>query len=109
MKPQYWFHMARDFREAAHIEVRGPDKKWVAFLYVVDCGINWARCIKVGYFDLMGAEEPVEVLPFIVKWRGPQGGKFAVIRLSDNKILQDGFSDKGAAYAWGATSDLLKG
>lgn len=107
MEPTYWFHVARDIKPYAHIEVRDGEGKWIAFLIVINSGTNWASCVLDRQIDLAAtAEEPPEAQLFSVKWRGPQA-KFGVLRNADGKVLQDGFPDKASAYAWGAMNDHM--
>ena len=105
LKPSYWFHVARDIRPYAQVEVRDCEGRWIAYLVVVNAGVNWATCALRQQIDLGPvSEEPPEAQLFLVKWVSPQS-KYGVVRIADNKVLQSGFPAKSDAYAWGATNE----
>ena len=100
LDPQYWAHMAAQMQQYARVEVLLETGEWMLDLIVLGLGRNWAQVHLLHRHDL---ERPAEALPAAAKhtidWKGPQR-KFAVIRISDNQLIQEGFGTRAEAAAW---------
>lgn len=90
LKEVFWSMVAYKFKPSDIIEVHAEDGSYYAQLYVRACGSNWAKVspILVARFeDEVKAPDSDE---FKIEWKGPHR-KFAVIRISDNECIKDGF------------------
>jgi hypothetical protein len=78
-------------------------------LLVLNVGNNWAQVHVLHRYEL---EKPADDMPvpqrFSVEWKGPTR-KWAVIRLSDNQILQDGFASKAEGPGLGRHARAQRG
>jgi hypothetical protein len=99
-EPGYWAHVAARMKPYDRIEVRLETGEWIAELVVVAVDRNWARVSLLGTYDLTVREGSVpSAQKHKVLWKGPQH-KFCVIRISDDQLVQGGFTDKDAANVW---------
>lgn len=101
LEPGYWAHCSAQMQVYDHIEVRLETGGWIAELLVLDVGRNYARVFLAHQHELAdaGLDKPVGAVSHKLDWKGPQR-KWAVIRLADMAVVQEGFSDKSAAAAW---------
>ncbi len=103
LQPDYWAHVAKNFRPGYLIEVRSPDGEWFAELYVrsvMDTGVSVA-VLRKHVFEASTPSAPVEV---DVKFRGDK--KWSVVRKSDRTVLVEGLETKGAAEDWAKANQL---
>lgn len=100
MDPQYWSHMAAQMQPYDHVEVRLETGEWVLELLVVSVGRNFAQVMLKHRYDLVEASKSEtpgskhEVINL-----GPQR-KWAVKRVSDSAVLQEGLAKRNDAQAW---------
>jgi hypothetical protein len=100
LNPAYWAHVAQDFTDYDHVEVRLETGEWVLELTVIEHDRSWAKMFVRHRYDL----EEVEPMPapearHIVDYKGPQL-KHCVIRISDREVIQSGISTKVEAQRW---------
>lgn len=98
--PAYWSLVANRISHGDRIDVRLETGEWIAELLVIDKEVNWVRVhlLKLHELVLPAAAPPVPK-QHEVFWRGSHH-KFAVRRLSDKEVVQNGFIDKAAAFEW---------
>jgi len=97
---EFWSLVAYKFNHFDRIEVRLETGEWIAELVVRDKGLNWAliALLKLHEFEKTTApQQPSD--SFEVMWRGNHH-KFAVRRKMDGEVVQNGFPDRNAAFAW---------
>jgi hypothetical protein len=101
LEPQFWSHCAAQMQVYDRIDVRLETGEWMLELIVLDVGRNYARVFVAKKYDFSETkiEVPVTAIKHKVEWKGPQK-KHVVIRLSDNAVIQEGFSEKSAAMTW---------
>lgn len=99
LKPSYWAHVAKQLRITDRIEVHAEDGCYFAELIVRDAGNLFASVGVLRKIDLDTVKSGNAEAGYDVAWKGPHR-KFAVIRLSDDAIVKDGFDAKPAALAW---------
>ena len=100
LEPGYWAHTAARMKPYDRIEVRLETGEWIAELVVIAVERNWARVSLLVKYDLTHHESAVpSAQKHRVLWKGPQH-KFCVIRISDDQLVQGGFTDKDAANVW---------
>lgn len=100
MDPAYWAFTSSRFARLDRIEVREETGAWVAELFVIEPGRNWATMYLIAKHDLVANDKPpADSAKHEVIWRGQQH-KHCVKRLSDGEVLNSGFSSKVEAQAW---------
>lgn len=98
--PAYWTIVAARMEPLDHIRARSDDGKWVAYLIVRQCERTYA---KVHLDRVVEFKDNVEALPVSLKHKVEYKGghlKWAVIRLADSAVLQQGFKAREDADAW---------
>lgn len=98
--PEYWSFVADQFGDHTkllfpRIEAIADDKSWTADLVVVHSDRTHMQCAVLMFTDLNIAkiEIPKE---YRIEWTGEQN-KFAVVRVSDNHMISNGWSSAGQA------------
>lgn len=100
LKPDYWTHIAAKLRPYDLIEARAEDGTWFAYLLVMDAGPLHATVFPLNKWDLIPVEPAAgSEVGFVPKWRGPHS-KWAVMRLSDNKVMAENLGTRYAADDW---------
>jgi len=98
-KPEYWIHVCRQLRRMDVIDILPENESYYAELLVLSTGTGYAKVMVLREVSLVEAdEEKVESRTF-VKWNGPHA-RWAVIRKSDNFVLQDRIEEKAQAQAF---------
>jgi len=115
LNPDFWAHVARQFRQGDLIEVYPKDGTFYAELFVAECRkvgmINVLRLVKISYTPL--TEEPQEKAktessnPYEIVYRGPDK-KHTVTRRADKVIVSEGHATKQDALAWLEEQELNK-
>lgn len=114
LNPDFWAHVARQFRQGDLLEVYPKDGAFYAELFVAECRkvgmINVLRLVKVSYTPL--TEEPQgktkdESGTYSVVWRGTEK-KHTVTRKLDNAIVSEGHATKQDAQRWIEEQELNK-
>lgn len=99
-EPAFWSLVADQLNPLDKVEVRPDDGKWIAELRVIRCERTYALMQLV---SLMEIKQNAELMPTSIKHKVEYKGthyKNAVIRLSDNQILQSGFKTREEAQMW---------
>ncbi len=100
LDPSYWALVAYKMEPLDHIELRAEDGSWVAFVIVHFCERTYARVVLDRVIKLDGEKDaPEGSIRNRVEWKGTQV-RYAVIRNSDDKVLQHGFRAKADAQKW---------
>lgn len=96
--PDFWAHVAKDLKQGDIIHVRSEDHSFYARVYVRASDRLWA---KVGEIEAVNfdATQKAEESGLAVKWIVGKRS-FAVVRQSDNQVIQGGFQIKEDAVAW---------
>lgn len=102
LDPSYWALMAYRMTIYDQIEARAEDGAWIAYLIVTGVDRTWARVavdrvLTLTTSDVAATQAAMQ--KHKVEWKGPQY-KYAVIRLSDDAKVKDGFQNKEDAGAW---------
>lgn len=99
LKPGYWMHVSRKLRKGDRIEAVCEDGTWFAEFYVKSANKIEAHITLMREVELSKPVKKPEVAPeYDVKHVG--GGKWRVLRTSDQAELETGFKGKEAAQAW---------
>lgn len=102
LDPQYWAHVAANFKPHDIIEVIPEDGSWYARLIVLTNARLWAKVFLLQKADL---EKALADTPATddetheVKWMGAIE-KHAVIRKADKALIKGGFTTKLEAHTW---------
>lgn len=98
--PAFWSMVSKDFDPFDTIEVRVDDGKWIAHLRVISCERTYAKVQLLRVEEIGGNAEgsPISA-KHKVAWKGPHL-RFAVIRLSDDAMLQSGYKTREEAETW---------
>lgn len=100
LEPAYWALCTQDMQPNDNVQVRSDDGKWIAYLIVRQVERAFAKM----YLDrVIEFKENAETLPPSLKHRVEFKGnhlKHAVIRNSDDAVLQSGFKAREDAEAW---------
>jgi hypothetical protein len=100
LDPAYWAFTSNKLTPYDHIEVRLETGEWIADLVVLQVGMSFTRVHLRHFYDLVQVKEDLPVpQKHEVVWRGPQH-KFAVKRLQDQQVLQNGFNTREEAGVW---------
>jgi hypothetical protein len=102
LNPGYWAHCLAEkpMQPYDEVTVREDTGLWVLKLLVLEVGVGWAKTAVLHKYDL--ADEiatPAAAARHRVEWKGPQH-KHAVIRNSDDAMVQEGFSKAADAQIW---------
>ncbi len=93
----FWAHVAgTKLRPNDEITVTNDEMSFNAVLKVVACGPNWAKVEELYKKDYTKFESLSETVGYEAMWKGP-ALKHCVVRLSDKKIMQEGFISKSDA------------
>lgn len=103
LRPDYWQHVANQFKQGDTITARAEDGSWRADLEVVSADRLWAKVYMLGFWDLTKShenmpktqEEEYDVL------YSPMD-KFFIIKKGQENLpaLKTGFQTKLEAYQW---------
>lgn len=111
-QPEFWAHVASQFKPHDRIEVTSEDGEWFAELIVVATSKLWAKVTVLRFIELNAVaadrvtiDKPDEFSDFEFVWKG-NTLKMCVVRKSDNEVIHDGEPNKEAAMAW--TRDHIK-
>lgn len=100
MDPAFWSHVSQQMDPFDHIEVRSEDGAWIAYLVVLFAERNYARVAMDRVIMIeQNTEAPAASVRHRVEWKGPHY-RFAVIRASDDQMLEKGFKTKFEAETW---------
>jgi hypothetical protein len=90
LEPEYWSHVAAQFKPYDRLEVRVDDETFFAEYLVLSCGRTWAKVLELSFKSLDSAPVTTEgdMDEFIITWKGP-ALKWCVIRESDKEIIKD--------------------
>lgn len=103
LRPDYWQHVASQFKQGDTITARAEDGSWRADFEVVSADRLWAKVFQLGFWDLTKShenmpktqEEEYDVL------YSPMD-KFFIIKKGQENLpaLKTGFQTKLEAYQW---------
>ncbi len=99
LEPEFYAHVAKDFRPMDHIEVRTDDGQYWAELLILSADRTWAKVHLLREVKLAAVEQASDDKSYAIRYRGNHL-KWSVIRLSDNSPLREGELDKASAIAW---------
>lgn len=99
LQPEYWAHVAKNFRAFDHIELRTDDGEYWAEYLIISCDAQWAKVEMLREVKLQPVAEGVADDRFFTKYRGPHL-KWCVIRKQDGSVLREGEFDRASAQAW---------
>ena len=101
LEPGYWAHIAYKMQVYDRIDVRLETGEWLMELVVLDVGRNYARVHLAKKHDFVetNLDAPVSAIKHKVEFKGPQR-KWAVIRIADSAVVQEGFQGKAEAILW---------
>jgi hypothetical protein len=101
LEPGYWAHCSATMQVYDRIDVRLETGEWLLELIVLDVGRNYARVFLAKKHDFVETDlaVPVSAIKHKIEFKGPQR-KWAVIRIADSAVIQEGFSEKAAAQMW---------
>lgn len=103
LKPDFWAHVADNFKQYDRVEALANDGTWWAEYIVVACGRAYAQLRILRKVDL----DPVTInkalqsalRAYEVRHRGPHD-QWSVIRLSDNAVVHEGEQTESGANTW---------
>lgn len=109
LAPEYWSHVAKNFKPGSRIEVTAEDGSWFAELYVRRASANAALVVVLRHFDFTSGkaaqpEAAAEHTDFTVKFRG--GAGWSVVRNSDKAIMFENGKTREQAESWVAEQNL---
>lgn len=101
LDPAYWAHLAPEFHAFDTIEVRGEDGAWIAYLRVIFAERNYAKVVmeRPVFYIEQNREIANDSRKHHIEWKGPHN-KFAVIRNSDEQMVQSTFKTREEATTW---------
>lgn len=106
LAPGYWANVAKQMKAGQIIQIWPAGGAWWAEMLVRNVQPFAAKVhvLRSVVFDVGAPKaEPEETSEpksdYKIQWRGPQH-KFAVFRVADNTLLQEGFENKDLAGAW---------
>lgn len=100
LDPAYWSYVAMKLKPGTRVDVYLETGEWMAELLVAQVDRTWAKVHLLHFHDLAPTKEEAPTpQKYEVLWRG-QHHKWAVRRLSDQEVVQQGFEDKDAARTW---------
>lgn len=107
--PAFWSHVAEQMDPLDTIEVRWEDGSKIVQLRVMWCERAFAKVkvISKETLDEITANAEAKSDKYRVEWKGP-AMKHAVIRNSDNAVLQSGFRERALASAWLAEHEKMR-
>ena len=100
LEPAYWSHVAAEFSDLDHVEVRIETGEWIVELTVLQHDRNWAKMfLRQKYLiqDAMVASTPTA--KHRVEYKGPHL-KHCVVRIADSEVIEKGIATKVDADRW---------
>lgn len=109
LNPAFWAHVSEQMDPLDTIEVRWEDGSKIVQLRVLWCERAFAKVKLISKEDLgdLSANAEAKSELYRVEWKGPTM-RHAVIRNSDNAILQSGFRERVLAAAWLSEHEKLR-
>lgn len=103
LNPDYWTHVASQFKPQDQIEVLCEDGSWYARLIVINADRLWAKCYKLEFHDLTTGFENMPSRmeeDYVVDWNAI--GRYFIYKKSQRgePPLKDGFETRLEAYQW---------
>lgn len=103
LRPEYFAHVAAQFKPRDRIEVWADDGSWIADLVVMGASRNSADVRLLNTYQINSAhspgDTPSELQSYFVKHRGVHS-QWSVIRKADNHVVFEGGSSRAVADAW---------
>jgi hypothetical protein len=98
IKPDYWKHVAHNFKADDEIRMVPEDQSWRAHLYVTHAQ-HGEMFVQVLSHNNLSAMDPalLQTEEYEVKWRGVK--KFSVVRKKDNAVIKEDIATKEQAVA----------
>lgn len=101
LQPEYWSHVARKLSPLTEIRAICQDGSWMADYIVLNSGMNWAKVMKIGEWQLQDSSPTPTAAGYETEWAGPVHKHRVVRTVAGRKdILQHGFATDMAASAW---------
>lgn len=107
LDPAFWALVASRLKPNMRLEVVPEDREYYAELFVMASDLNRVSVVLMRKVQLESAAAtlPQATSLFELKFRGPNY-KWSVIRLSDKKVVKEGFEEKALAQQWLADYEL---
>ena len=102
LDPEYWTHVAEQFKPFDKVEVRADDGSWYAECLVLETSRRWTRMHMLSKHNLTTGDvslSQTKMQEYAIEWKGPHK-KHCVIRQSDQEIIHEGEETKAGAYTW---------
>ena len=101
LEPAFWAHVAPSMEPLDKIEARWEDGSMVANIRVLYCERTYAKVALIDkeQYGEIATEVPESSLKHRIEYKGTTL-KHAVIRNSDNAVVQSGFKERTQAISW---------
>jgi hypothetical protein len=98
LKPEYWTHIARNFKAGSLIEAVPEDNAWRAEYYVLSAGTDWAKVARISFtqFDKTGSVPAEKEAKHVVNYGGAIQ-KWRIVRVADGVTLKAEMATKEEA------------
>ena len=99
--PEFWAHVAKQFKPGDRIEVKPDGADWLAELYVLKTDVHGLHVALLNKYDLV----PANTAPVVAnddEYEINFGGaaKWRVIRKSDREVMVKGLGSKAECESW---------
>lgn len=99
LEPEFYAHVAKDFRPYDHVEIRTDDGLYWAEFLVLSADRTWAKVHLLREAKLHAVEQQPANTDFLISYKGNHR-KWCVIRASDKSAVREGELDRPAANLW---------
>jgi hypothetical protein len=96
LEPAFWSNHAPSLRVGDTVDVHSDDRLWFGRIYCRDVGKTRALMGKLDFVEFGALAQSNEPTSYRVKYAGLQM-KWSVERVSDGKLVRDGFESQEAA------------
>lgn len=101
LAPEFWAHVAKQFKAGDRIEVKPDGADWLAELYVLKVDVHGVHLALLNKYELSAVNKAPAVAnddEYEINFGG--AAKWRVIRKSDREVMVKGLASKAECETW---------
>lgn len=98
LAPEFWAHVAKQFKPGDRIEVKPEGADWLVELYVLKVDVHGLHSVVLNRYELTAVKVEANDDEYEVKFGGAD--KWRVIRLADKTVMVKGLASRAEGEAW---------
>jgi hypothetical protein len=99
--PEFWAHVAKQFKVGDRIEVKPDGADWLAEFYVLKVDVHGVHLVLLNKYELVASNKAPAVAnddEYEINFGG--AAKWRVIRKSDREVMVKGLGSKAECETW---------